>query len=49
MPDPAAEGATEEASYPAFQRTADELEARIPFLISELSLKKERSTSNGSQ
>lgn len=36
MADPAAEGATDEESYPAFVRTADELETRIPFLIGEL-------------
>jgi protein-tyrosine-phosphatase/DNA-binding transcriptional ArsR family regulator len=34
MPDPAAG----EASYAAFERTAEELEARMPFLIAELSL-----------
>ena len=31
--DPAAEGPDDEATYPAFERTADELEARIPFLL----------------
>jgi thioredoxin type arsenate reductase len=36
MPDPSAEGETPEESYAAFERTADELESRIPFLISEL-------------
>ncbi len=36
MPDPAAEGSTDEESYPAFQRTAAELEARIPHLIAQL-------------
>lgn len=44
MPDPASEGATEDASYPAFRRTAEELESRIPFLIGELMLAKERRT-----
>jgi protein-tyrosine-phosphatase len=38
MPDPSAEGDTDEESYAAFVRTADELESRIPFLISELTL-----------
>lgn len=33
MPDPAAEAATAAASYPAFQRTAAELETRIQFLL----------------
>ena len=41
MSDPASEGATEEASYPAFKRTAEELEGRIPFLIGELSAQRE--------
>ena len=42
MPDPASEGATDETSYPAFRRTAEELESRIPFLIGELTLRTER-------
>jgi ArsR family transcriptional regulator, arsenate/arsenite/antimonite-responsive transcriptional repressor / arsenate reductase (thioredoxin) len=33
IPDPAREGASDEESYPAFERTADELDARIPFLL----------------
>jgi protein-tyrosine-phosphatase len=33
IPDPAREGGTDEESYPAFERTADELAARIPFLL----------------
>jgi protein-tyrosine-phosphatase/DNA-binding transcriptional ArsR family regulator len=37
IPDPALEGATNRASYPAFERTADELEHRIRFLLHELS------------
>jgi protein-tyrosine-phosphatase len=36
MPDPAGEGDTNAVSYPAFRRTADELEARIELLISQL-------------
>ncbi len=36
MPDPAAEGDTNAKSYPAFCRTADELEARIELLIGQL-------------
>ena len=36
MPDPASEGATDELSYPAFKRTAEDLESRIPFLIGQL-------------
>jgi protein-tyrosine-phosphatase len=31
--DPAREGETDEATYPAFQRTAAELATRIPFLL----------------
>jgi protein-tyrosine-phosphatase len=42
MPDPASEDATDETSYPAFRRTAEELESRIPFLIGELTLRTER-------
>lgn len=33
IPDPAREGNTDRESYPAFERTADELAARIPFLL----------------
>jgi protein-tyrosine-phosphatase/DNA-binding transcriptional ArsR family regulator len=40
MADPAAGVASDDASYPAFVRTVDELEARIPFLIGELMLKR---------
>jgi len=36
MPDPASEDATRETSYPAFRRTAEELESRIPFSNAEL-------------
>lgn len=49
MPDPASEGATEETSYAAFQRTADELEGRIPFLIGELTVRAEKGRSNEAQ
>jgi protein-tyrosine-phosphatase/DNA-binding transcriptional ArsR family regulator len=44
MPDPASEGATEEASYLAFKRTAEELDSRIPFLIGELTQEKREET-----
>jgi ArsR family transcriptional regulator, arsenate/arsenite/antimonite-responsive transcriptional repressor / arsenate reductase (thioredoxin) len=33
IPDPARTGDTDAATYPAFRRTADELAARIPFLL----------------
>ncbi|MEY2566618.1 MAG: ArsR family transcriptional regulator, arsenate/arsenite/antimonite-responsive transcriptional [Actinomycetota bacterium] len=36
MPDPAAGADTDEGSYPAFVRTADELETRVALLIAEL-------------
>jgi protein-tyrosine-phosphatase len=36
FPDPAREGNTDQESYPAFERTADELEARIPTLIKHI-------------
>ena len=36
MPDPAAEGSSDEESYPAFDRTADELNVRIDQLIARL-------------
>jgi protein-tyrosine-phosphatase len=37
IPDPAAEGDTDEATYPAFERTVCELEVRIGQLIARLS------------
>jgi protein-tyrosine-phosphatase/DNA-binding transcriptional ArsR family regulator len=46
MPDPSAESGAE-ASYAAFKRTAEEIESRIPFLISELMLSNERRSPNG--
>jgi protein-tyrosine-phosphatase len=33
IPDPAREGSTDEETYPAFQRTTEELATRIPFLL----------------
>jgi ArsR family transcriptional regulator, arsenate/arsenite/antimonite-responsive transcriptional repressor / arsenate reductase (thioredoxin) len=33
IPDPAREGGSDEASYPAFERTANELATRVPFLL----------------
>jgi ArsR family transcriptional regulator, arsenate/arsenite/antimonite-responsive transcriptional repressor / arsenate reductase (thioredoxin) len=36
VPDPALEGPTDRASYPAFERTATELETRISFLLHQL-------------
>jgi protein-tyrosine-phosphatase len=40
--DPAREGGTDRASLPAFERTATELEARIPFLIHQLAAQPNR-------
>jgi protein-tyrosine-phosphatase/DNA-binding transcriptional ArsR family regulator len=42
MPDPAAEGGGNDASYPAFRRAADELEVRVALLIGELTQPSER-------
>jgi protein-tyrosine-phosphatase len=36
MPDPAAEGVTDDESYPAFRRTAEEIEIRVELLLAEL-------------
>jgi protein-tyrosine-phosphatase len=36
IPDPARDAVTERASYPAFERTAAELETRIRFLVPQL-------------
>jgi protein-tyrosine-phosphatase/DNA-binding transcriptional ArsR family regulator len=36
IPDPARAGDGDEETYPAFQRTADELAARIPFLLERI-------------
>ena len=43
IPDPAAAGDTDEASYPAFQATAAELEARIGFLLAVIAATPTRS------
>jgi protein-tyrosine-phosphatase/DNA-binding transcriptional ArsR family regulator len=41
MPDPAAEAGTDEASYPAFVRTAHELETRVRLLIAQMTAESE--------
>jgi ArsR family transcriptional regulator, arsenate/arsenite/antimonite-responsive transcriptional repressor / arsenate reductase (thioredoxin) len=41
-PDPALEGSTNRASYPAFERTAAELEERIGFLLHQLNEQETR-------
>jgi ArsR family transcriptional regulator, arsenate/arsenite/antimonite-responsive transcriptional repressor / arsenate reductase (thioredoxin) len=42
IPDPALEGSTNRASYPAFERTAAELETRITYLLPLLSAPRTR-------
>ena len=49
MPEPAAEGTTDETSYAAFRRTAAELESRIPYLIGELNSAPGRKVPDGQQ
>lgn len=46
IPDPAREGRTDEESYPAFVRTADELATRIPFLLEVIDYVQEVSLTN---
>ncbi len=47
MADPAAAGAGDEESYPAFVQTADELEPRIRLLLTELSMTATKEVSHG--
>jgi len=49
MADPASEGGSTGTSYPAFERTAEDLESRIPFLIGELVVGTERRPPDASQ
>ena len=49
MPDPAAAGGTDEGSYPAFQRTAEELEARIGLLIERMAAQQQNRRMRGSR
>lgn len=47
IPDPALEGRTDDESYPAFERTASELEVRVRFLLASLTQPQpERTTSH---
>lgn len=39
--DPAAEGSTDEESYPAFQRVAEELETRVSLLIAQMKAERQ--------
>jgi protein-tyrosine-phosphatase len=48
MPDPAAAGADDDDSYPAFVAAADELEARIELLLTELSVTVAKEVSHAS-
>jgi protein-tyrosine-phosphatase/DNA-binding transcriptional ArsR family regulator len=47
IPDPALEGTTERASYPAFERTASELETRINFLLAAINEPTMRRSAHG--
>ena len=47
MADPAAEGATDDETQPAFERTAEDLEDRIAHLIAALSTSERRKTRVG--
>ena len=47
IPDPALEGSTERASYPAFERTASELETRIHYLLSAINGPPTRRSGHG--
>jgi protein-tyrosine-phosphatase len=40
MPDPAAGGDSEEATYPAFQDAADEIESRVALLLADLRIRQ---------
>ena len=46
IPDPAREGPTDRASYPAFERTASELDTRIRFLRYVINQPKTRRTAH---
>ena len=46
MPDPSLDGDSDEATYPAFERTADELDARIGFLLPQLSTANHEETAH---
>jgi ArsR family transcriptional regulator, arsenate/arsenite/antimonite-responsive transcriptional repressor / arsenate reductase (thioredoxin) len=47
VPDPALEGPTDRASYPAFERTASELETRIRFLLAAIDEPSTRRSTHG--
>ena len=47
LPDPALEGSTARASYPAFERTASELETRIQFLLAAINEPLMRRSAHG--
>jgi len=49
VPDPALEGSTTSASYPAFERTAAELETRISFLLQLLPERTTRRSTNANR
>ncbi|HEY6531307.1 MAG TPA: ArsR family transcriptional regulator [Acidimicrobiales bacterium] len=47
IPDPGLEGDTDEASYPAFERTASELATRVRFLLCSIQQPRRRSPTHG--
>ena len=42
VPDPSGQGDTDEATYPAFQRTLTEIETRVGFLLERIEAEAER-------
>jgi protein-tyrosine-phosphatase/DNA-binding transcriptional ArsR family regulator len=46
MPDPSLEGDSDEATYPAFERTAEEIETRISFLLPRLTAANHEETTH---
>jgi protein-tyrosine-phosphatase len=49
IPDPALDGTTNRASYPAFERTATELETRIGFLLHQMNRRSTRRTQHAAR
>ena len=47
IPDPALEGSTDDDSYPAFERTASELETRIRFFLASINEKPKGRSAHG--
>jgi hypothetical protein len=47
MADPAASGDTDEATYPAFELVADDIEQRVDLLLADLRTHLEEGARNG--